>query len=120
VSAKAVINPETMQQTEMWRLFERITQARVREGNLVAGEPMWRVQGSIPGSHRLVIESIQDPADHLECSLTGGAHGIECRLSAAAGRRHRFPIAAAEHHEVDQAVSRMLDLLVWTERQEKR
>ena len=125
MAANAAMVPSLAKEMGFWDKFQCLAEQRVREGNLLAGERLWEI-GRSPGMpHMFTIRSTMDPADFLECSLDGEAGVLTCNPgSAIKADPMRFRVcggtAGALWREgrdctLDQAISLILDELVWIE-----
>jgi hypothetical protein len=123
MAANAAIALSPAKDTEFWKLFHRLTEQRVVEGNVLAGERLWEI-GSIPCVPlSFTIRSTIDPYDFLECSWDAKAGVVTCRPGPAikAGlivfRLTRAVVPSLQHDTeectVEQAIGLMLDRLVW-------
>jgi hypothetical protein len=101
---------------------------RVQEGNLLAGEPVWRIATHSGEPRRFTIQSTAALADFMECSLDLERGLLTCSRGEAIGSTPlRFELPAGDigtlrcgtaQYTLDEAVLAMLDELVWTEEDE--
>ena len=122
MAAKAAIIPFPAKNTEFWKRFHQMTEQRVVEGNVLAGERLWEIPSTPCGPFSFTIRSTIDPSDFVECSLDAEASVVTCRpepvikagplafrLTGAAGQPLQHD---TEECTVEQAIGLMLDRLV--------
>jgi hypothetical protein len=108
-----------------WDRFQSLAEVRVQEGNLLAGEQLWRIVKSPELAHALVIQSTRSSADSMECSLDGQTCVLTCRPgSAITSEIMSFQLPASlagqaprteSECTIEQALCLILDQLVWEE-----
>lgn len=79
MAAKAAIVLFPAKDTEFWKRFHRMTEQRVVEGNVLAGERLWEIGSTPCVPLSFTIRSTIDPSDFLECSLDAEAGVVTCR-----------------------------------------
>ncbi len=125
MTANAGMVPLNAARSEFWERFQRLAELRVREGNLVAGEPLWEIVRASGSPPRLTIRSTTCPTDFSECSLDPESGVLTCRPGPAidAGVLRWQLLEGTsdtlrgcdQDCTVDQAVTWILDELVWIE-----
>jgi len=123
MAAKAAIVLFPAKDTEFWERFHRMTEQRVVEGNVVAGERLWEIERTPCVPLSFTIRSTIDPSDFVECSLNVEASVVTCRPGPVikggplAFRLTGAALQALQHHTeectVEQAIGLILDRLVW-------
>ena len=105
---------------QCWNQFQSLAEARVNEGNLVAGERLWELVKLPDPAGRLIIRSSNDPDHFVECSLHAGV--LTCRPGSAiecdalvfrfAGDTAGMLLADEHRFTLEQALTIILDQLV--------
>jgi hypothetical protein len=102
-----------------WDRFQRELEIRVRECNLVAGEPLWVISGTGGPLGRFRVHSATRPADRIECSFDMDRGVLVCAPGPGVrARRLRFQwrdgnlLLDGCACDVDEALRLVLDQLV--------
>jgi hypothetical protein len=123
MAAKAATVLFPAKDTEFWKWFHRMTEERIVEGNVLAGERLWEIQSTPCVPLSFTIRSTIDPSDFLECSLDIEAGVVTCSPGPVIeGDPLAFRLSGAAVHPlqhnrgectVEQAIGLILDRLVW-------
>ena len=122
MAPRAVAAP-SVDYTQCWNRFQSLTEGRIHEGNVVAGERLWELVKSPDPGRQLIIRSSIDPADFVECSLDPGAGVLTCQPGSAiecdvlvfrlADDTAGGLLVDDRQFSLEQAVTMILDQLVW-------
>jgi hypothetical protein len=120
--AGSIAAPYPDEVIRLWNRFQDVAEARVREGNLVAGEPLWEILKSPGAAGELIIRSIQRPATCVECRLnlresvlTSKCTGAPALRFELRGEGVRAPGTENARIGIEQIVTLILDQLVWVD-----
>jgi hypothetical protein len=123
MSAMSAAISQELRPLEFWRDFCSQLESRVRDGNLLSGESVWRTTVSDSPSIGISIQHAHHPGDRVDCvfdpasSLLTCTPGPEvpletCRFQWVDGTILR---RGAEEFTVPEALTLLLDELVWPE-----
>jgi len=123
--AGSALVPVPTELFDVWQQFQSLAEARVLEGNIVAGERLWEVVKSADLGGVLIIQSTRRPANSVKCSVNARERLLTCQSGSAFGQ----PVLAfyvrggstvqlccgQGEFTLHEALSQVLDQLVWTE-----
>jgi hypothetical protein len=112
---------------DVWERFRSVAECRVDEGNCTAGERLWEVVPSQDPEAALTIRSTRWVADTMECAFDLASGALTCAPGEAIGATPlTFQVLpgrlrrGSRDYTVEEAVSLVLDKLVWDDEQGDR
>lgn len=78
MAPQPVMRSSSVRQNTFWERFQLLAEQHIEEGNMLAGERLWKIERRTDASEALVIRSTVDPCNHLECSLDLRSGTLTC------------------------------------------
>jgi len=106
----------------VWGRFQDLVEQRLSEGNIVAGEPQWKVVRPAAEASRFTIRGSGYASSSLECSLDADSGVLKCGCAGSGGELLSWHLVEGTadtlrqdgvDYTIGQAVNLALDKLVW-------
>jgi hypothetical protein len=123
MSAPTATGSAKLEPLSFWERFRKQLESRIREGNTICGELLWRITASTGTAFGLSIQHVQRPADRVDCAFDPAG----CLLTCTPGPE--IPLQACqfqwiggttdilrrgrEEYTISEALTLLLDELVW-------
>jgi len=114
MAASAMAGGAGVERMDAWVRFRSLSRQRIQEGNLVAGEAVWRVVEADAAGPRFAIGCARSGEVRVECRLDMETWMVTCKVAAKKGAVVTFDLTERER-SLEEAVRLMLDSLAWEE-----